>query len=70
MYIHHASVNTPHQDQQLAHKLNKAIKTDRPNRWRGSVIKERQVMRAIYNVLGSKSEVNRIFPIIKEQAEY
>ena len=74
-----ASLTTPglralygnlNEDEELAHKLDKAIKTERPDQWRGSEMRERQVKRAIYEVLGRESEVERIFTIIREQSEY
>ena len=49
-----ASLTTPglralygnlNEDEELAHKLDKAIKTERPDQWRGSEMRERQVKR-------------------------
>ena len=57
-------------NEEMALQLDAAIKRERPDQWRGNDAKERQIKKAMYDVLGSESEVERIFTIIKEQAEY
>ena len=58
------------ENEEMALQLDAAIKRERPDQWRGNDAKERQIKKAMYDVLGSESEVERIFTIIKEQAEY
>lgn len=58
------------QNEELALKLDAALKNGRPDGWRGNLAKERTVQRIIYDVLGDDAEVDRIFPIVKAQGEY
>lgn len=56
----------------LAVKLHEAVKRTSPDDWRGNQAKENQIKReALLPLLGSNlDEVERIFQIIKAQAEY
>jgi type I restriction enzyme R subunit len=54
----------------LALKIDAAVKTVRPNAWRGVQPKENVIKAALLPLLGSVEEVERIFAIIKQQAEY
>jgi len=65
-----ALYNNHGQDEELANKVDQAVKTKRPDGWRGVVAKERVVKRALYDVLKDKDEVERIFLIIMQQKEY
>jgi len=38
--------------------------------WKGNPQKENEIKAAIYNILKDVDEVERIFPIIKQQSEY
>jgi type I restriction enzyme R subunit len=51
-------------------RLHDAIKTHAPADFRGNVARERAVKRAMYDVLLDLDEVERLFPIIKNQREY
>jgi type I restriction enzyme R subunit len=50
--------------------VDKAVKTTRPDSWRGVQPRENQVKKAIYDLLQDVDEVERIFVIIKAQKEY
>jgi type I restriction enzyme R subunit len=54
----------------LALKLDAAVKRARPDGWRGVQAREQIIKAALYGVLGDEAEVERLFPIIKAQAEY
>ncbi|MGH8178019.1 MAG: type I restriction endonuclease subunit R [Steroidobacter sp.] len=54
----------------LALKLDDAIKTHRPDGWRGVHAKEQTIKAAMFNVLNDVEEVERLFPIVKHQREY
>jgi type I restriction enzyme, R subunit len=51
-------------------KVYAAIKTKRPDGWRGVVAKEQMVKQAMFDVLQDIKEVNRLFPIVFAQKEY
>jgi len=54
----------------LALKIDEAIHLVRPDGWRGVQAREQIIKRALYDVLHDEVEVERIFPIIKQQREY
>jgi type I restriction enzyme, R subunit len=54
----------------LALDIDRAVKTHRPDGWRGIQAKEQVIKKALYDVLCDSSEVERLFPIIKAQSEY
>jgi len=51
-------------------QLDKAIKTQRFDNWRGMVVKERLVKQAMFDILKDIKEVDRLFPIVFAQQEY
>ncbi|MCY1166713.1 type I site-specific deoxyribonuclease, HsdR family [compost metagenome] len=55
---------------ETALRLDTAIKTKRPDSWRGVVAKEQMVKQAMFEVLQDIKEVNRLFPIVFAQKEY
>jgi type I restriction enzyme R subunit len=55
---------------EFAQKLHAAIKDNALADWRGSVVKERGVKKAMHAVLPDDSEVDRLFDIVKNQGEY
>jgi len=57
-------------NEELALKIDKAVKTNRPDGWRGVEPKERVIKGAIYDILKAEDEVERLFSIIKAQREY
>jgi type I restriction enzyme, R subunit len=65
-----ALYNNLNQDEDLALRIDQAVKRDRPDGWRGIEARERVIKAAIYGVLPDIAEVERIFLIIKEQKEY
>jgi len=65
-----ALYNNLGQNEELALRIDKAIKDKRPDAWRGIQSREQIVKSAIYEVIQDKDEVERIFPIIKAQKEY
>ena len=54
----------------LALKLDAAIKATLSDDWRGVEVKERAIKGAIFEELGDRDEVERVFAIIKAQHEY
>ena len=50
--------------------LDTAIKSKRPDGWRGVLAKEQMVKQAMFDVLKDINEVNRLFPIVVAQKEY
>jgi type I restriction enzyme R subunit len=65
-----ALYNNLNHDEALALKVDAAIRTRRPDGWRGVQARELVIKRALYDTLGDEAEVERIFPIIKAQREY
>jgi type I restriction enzyme, R subunit len=57
-------------DEELAVRLDGAVKEARPDGWRGVKAREQVVKQAIFDELQDKDEVERIFLIIKEHKEY
>ena len=54
----------------LALKIDEAVREVRPDGWRGVQAREQVIKRALYDVLRDETEVERIFLIVKAQAEY
>jgi type I restriction enzyme R subunit len=54
----------------LAVELDEAIKQARPDGWRDVHARELVIKAAMYHVLKSEEEVERLFPIVKAQREY
>jgi len=65
-----ALYNNLNQDTELAVKVHESIIEYKPDGWRGVGTREKEVKRAIYNVLKSEAETERIFKIVQEQGEY
>lgn len=62
--------NNLNKDEALALRIDTAVKTVRPDSWRGVQAKERVIKKALYDILKDEAEVERIFLILKQQAEY
>ncbi|WP_405232055.1 type I restriction endonuclease subunit R [Lentisalinibacter salinarum] len=62
--------NNLDQDEEFALRLDRVVRESRPDGWRGVEPKERVIKQALYKELGDKDEVERLFVIIKAQAEY
>lgn len=54
----------------LALKIDEAVRHTRPDGWRGVQAKENVIKAALYEILQSIEEVERIFPVIRQQTEY
>ena len=65
-----ALYNNLENNEELALRLDAAVKDAAPDAWRGNDSRERVVKKALYQELGDKDEVERIFLIIKAQKEY
>jgi type I restriction enzyme R subunit len=65
-----ALYNNLHENEKLALDIDEEVKNNRPDGWRGILTREQVVKAAIYKVVKSEAEVERIFPIIKAQKEY
>lgn len=57
-------------DEALAISVDKAIHSSRIADWRGNIPSENLIKQAMLKVLKDKTEVERIFQIVKEQHEY
>ncbi|AGK99835.1 type I restriction endonuclease subunit R [Desulfoscipio gibsoniae] len=58
------------EDTNLAMKVHETVLEYRPDGWRGNDAKEMIIKYRLFEVLQDADEVERIFPIIKEQGEY
>ncbi|WP_029907541.1 type I restriction endonuclease subunit R [Caulobacter sp. UNC358MFTsu5.1] len=65
-----ALFNNLGENEELALRVDHAVKDARPDGWRGVEPKERVIKAAMYDVLGEEAEVERVFAIIKAQREY
>lgn len=65
-----ALFNNLDRNEEMALAIDAAVKGCRPDGWRGVTPKENVIKRAIYDVLGDASQVERIFSIIKAQSDY
>jgi type I restriction enzyme R subunit len=65
-----ALYNNLDKNETLALACDEAVRYSRKADWKGNLQKEMEVKGALYKVLGDVKEVERIFPIIKEQSEY
>ena len=65
-----ALYNNLNKNQELAVKIDKAVKDVRNDGWRGIDTRERTIKHALFGILKDEAEVERIFLIIKQQAEY
>tara|TARA_R110000824_G_C15232376_1_gene678759 strand:+ start:2424 stop:5474 length:3051 start_codon:yes stop_codon:yes gene_type:complete len=65
-----ALYNNLDQNEGLAIQIDDAVKMTRPDGWRDVQTKEQVIKRALYDILKETDEVERIFLIVKQQAEY
>ncbi len=65
-----AIYNNLGKNEALALRIDEAVRKSRPDGWRGVQSKERAIKAAIFNILKEEAAVERIFAIIREQAEY
>jgi len=57
-------------NESLALSVHESICQYRPDNWKGNETKERVIKSKLYEVLGDEKEVDRLFPIVKQQGEY
>lgn len=57
-------------NEEMAHSIDTAVLASRLADWPGNMPKENIIKQAIYKILKDKSEVERIFQVIKQQNEY
>lgn len=62
--------NNLNQNEDLALQVDRAIKTVRPDGWRGVQPREQVIKAALFDLLKDHAEVDRIFRIILAQREY
>ncbi|GIK61492.1 MAG: HsdR family type I site-specific deoxyribonuclease [Ignavibacteriota bacterium] len=67
---HIALYNNLSKDQDLALKIDEAVRYTKKADFRGNPQKENEIKAAIYKIMKSKDEVERIFLIIKQQSDY
>ena len=65
-----ALYNNVGKDETLAVKIDEAVLRKRMADWRGDRPKENIIKAELYKILNDENEVERIFPIIKQQNEY
>ena len=65
-----ALYNNLDKNEELALNLHESIIEYKPNGWRGIDTREKVVKQAIYRLLNDFDETERIFDIVKKQAEY
>lgn len=65
-----ALYNNLGKNEALAISIHNKVLEVKPDGWRGIEPKERTIMMGIYDILKDRQEVERIFEIIKQQAEY
>jgi type I restriction enzyme R subunit len=65
-----ALYNNLNKDRDLALKIDEAVRLNRHDSWRGVQTREREIQRALYEVLQNVEQVERIFLIVKAQREY
>jgi type I restriction enzyme R subunit len=62
--------NNLEENEELANRVHHSIIEHKPNGWRGIDTRENVVKQAIYHVLGDVDKTEKIFEIVKKQAEY
>ncbi len=65
-----ALYNNLGENEEMALRVDAAVKMYRPDGWRGNEAKERTIKYVLYKELDDTNEVERIFPVIKAQGEY
>ena len=65
-----ALYNNLSNDVNLAIACDEAVQYSKQDNFRGDLVKERNIKKALYNVLNDEDEVERIFQIIVNQKEY
>jgi type I restriction enzyme R subunit len=62
--------NNLYQNEELALRIDAAIRDVRPDGWRGVSPREQMIKAALYEILNDVDEVERVFLIVRAQSEY
>ena len=65
-----ALFNNLSHNEQLALKIDSAVRAVRPDDWRGVQAREQVIKKALFDLLNDEAEVERIFKIVEAQGEY
>ncbi|MGO9139719.1 MAG: type I restriction endonuclease subunit R [Syntrophales bacterium] len=65
-----ALYNNLGENEELAVKIDEVVRSVKRADWRGNLPKENEIKGGLYKILNDTREVERIFPIIKQQTEY
>ncbi len=55
---------------ELAKRIDAAVRLEKADAWRGVITRENKIKQALHKILGDIDEVERLFLIIKAQADY
>jgi type I restriction enzyme R subunit len=58
------------EDEELAHKLDKAVNENRMDGFRTNQVKQNRIKRALLRIINDENEVERLFKLIMAQEEY
>jgi type I restriction enzyme R subunit len=58
------------EDEELAHKLDEAVKQNRMDGFRNNPVKMNKIKRALSYIIDDENEVERLFKLIMAQEEY
>jgi len=59
-----------HHNEEVAVRLDEAVRAAKQDEWRGNRVKEQQIRSAIFQIVQVTDEVERIFKLVKAQPEY
>ena len=65
-----ALYNNLEQNEELALRIDEVVKRERPDGWRGVLVRERTIRRLLYEILLNDDAVERVFSILVAQPEY
>ena len=58
------------EDEDLAHKLDEAVKQNRMDGFKGNPAKQNKIKRALLRIINDENEVERLFKLVMTQEEY
>lgn len=58
------------EDEELAHKLDRAVRENKQDGFRTNPVKQNRIKRALSRIINDTNEVNRLFKLIMAQEEY
>ena len=65
-----ALYNNLDKNEELAMQIDSVVKSVKRDGWRGNLPKEREIKKALFEVLNDVEKVEDVFTIIREQKEY